>query len=356
MVERDELKVGLQPKDKTSYVSCLGVEEEVLENHSSTTPCLLQVSFTKSGFLVSKYMMKWQILMSLKRVWVKNIGTHWKKERSLSLKVTVDLTEGKKSMTKTFSSSSSSVGRITQRKKLKVHPTGACWRHTVEQDTIKIWAGAKRRAQPSWLSWWTTCGWTEEPEQPSLTSLLTTQTSTCSVSSGKLLYWSHPHIWTHPSADRGFIRFFQVVGWVPSNWGSNPLLPDQNSQTDSICHCLGLLHPGLWDVVLFVHLLLCCWGNPGAANPQVCLLQKYLEHSRYYYHFGKKHFYWWKSLFRTWHDVKEVKPLSFTAGDSCHCIQHLPNHQSGLFAQQTPGAAGNLCWLWIPGLLANTVQ
>lgn len=77
------------------------------------------------------------------------------------------------------------VGPTTQRSKSKALLTGACWQHTVELDTIKTWVAPRRRAAPYWKSWWTTCGWTEGPGCSSLTSPHTTQTSTCSVLSGR---------------------------------------------------------------------------------------------------------------------------------------------------------------------------
>lgn len=187
------------------------------------------------------------------------------------------------------SSSFGPVGLTTQRKKSKVPLTGACWQHTVEEDTIKTWARTKRRAPSSWRSWWTTCGSTEGPEWSSSTSPLTTQTSTCSASSGKArLQRLYPSVLTHPLVDQRCVCFFQVGSWIPTDWWSNPFPPDKNSQTDTIYLLLGFLHPRLWGGLLFVHPLLYCGGDSWVAYTQVLLLSQHLEHPGYCCHNGKE--------------------------------------------------------------------
>lgn len=128
-------------------------------------------------------------------------GTAWDVNRFLH-RITLGLQWDLR--TTAICSSPSTGGPTTQRKKSKVLPTGACWPHTVERDTTMTWVAPKRRAPSYCRNWWTTCGSTEEPEQPLLTSPLTTQTSTCSVSSGKEQRWPsqcYPLVYTHALID-----------------------------------------------------------------------------------------------------------------------------------------------------------
>lgn len=95
----------------------------------------------------------------------------------------------------------------------------------MEQDTIKTWVAHKRRAPTYWQSYRTTFGWTEEPEQSSSTSPLTTRTSTCSASSRKEHYCPlhlYPPADTHPLVDQSVICFFRLVVEFPATGGAIP--------------------------------------------------------------------------------------------------------------------------------------
>lgn len=135
-------------------------------------------------------------------------------------------------------SCSSAAGPTTQRKTSRVPLTGACWPPTVEQDTIRTWVKPRRRAPSYWQNWWTTFGLTEEPEQSSSTSPLITQTSTCSVSSGKeQLTIATSAVKTHWLVGNhlcGWPKFYPLLAgwWLNSQQLVEQSLPTRYEQSD----------------------------------------------------------------------------------------------------------------------------